>query len=202
MHTRSKKTLIVLKYAFIFFLFCSRLPNGSFNDSFFQTPPLLDVKLQWLVWRYSLLWLVYCVQLMSITERPSPLLSPQLGGKPPNSHSICRNVLIKHCSLYTIALFFIRTPSNNNYKHSLSIDTFLDNCERTDFAVSQLDASKLTGPEPHRESMGYCQKENEKQKTKKCRWAEGHFQRNPGFHTTSAVPQTDQLHATPNWGSN
>ncbi len=22
-----------------------------------------------------------------------------------------------------------------------------------------------------------------------------------GFHTTSAVPQTDHLHATPNWGS-
>ncbi len=39
--------------------------------------------------------------------------------------------------------------------------------------------------------------ENEKQETKKCRWAEGHFQRNLGFHTTSAVPQTDHLHATP-----
>ncbi len=39
-------------------------------------------------------------------------------------------------------------------------------------------------------------------KTKKCRWAEGHCQRNLGFHTTSAVPQTDHLHATPNWGSN
>ncbi len=31
---------------------------------------------------------------------------------------------------------------------------------------------------------------------------EGHCQRNLGFHTTSAVPQTDHLHATPNWGSN
>ncbi len=50
-----------------------------------------------------------------------------------------------------------------------------------------------------RESMGYCQEENEKQETKKCRWAEGHCQRNLGFHTTSAVPQTDHLHATPNW---
>ncbi len=29
-----------------------------------------------------------------------------------------------------------------------------------------------------------------------------HCQRNLGFHTTSAVPQTDHLHATPNWGSN
>ncbi len=47
-----------------------------------------------------------------------------------------------------------------------------------------------------------CQEENEKQETKKCRWAEGHCQRNLGFHTTSAVPQTDHLHATPNWGSN
>ncbi len=63
-------------------------------------------------------------------------------------------------------------------------------------------ASKLTRPEPHRESMGYCQEENEKQETKKCRGAEGHCQRNLGFHTTSAVPQTDHLHATPNWGSN
>ncbi len=26
-------------------------------------------------------------------------------------------------------------------------------------------------------------------------------QRNLGFHTTSAVPQTDHLHATQNWGS-
>ncbi len=50
--------------------------------------------------------------------------------------------------------------------------------------------------------LGYCQEENEKQETKKCRWAEGHCQRNLGFHTTSAVPQTDHLHATPNWGSN
>ncbi len=37
---------------------------------------------------------------------------------------------------------------------------------------------------------------------KKCRWAEGHCQRNLGFHTTSAVPQTDHLHVTPNWDSN
>ncbi len=59
-------------------------------------------------------------------------------------------------------------------------------------------ASKLTRPEPYRESMGYCQEENEKQETKTLRWAEGHCQRNLGFHTTSAVPQTDHLHATPN----
>ncbi len=53
-----------------------------------------------------------------------------------------------------------------------------------------------------RESTGYGQEENEKQETKKCRWAEDHCQRNLDLHTTSAVPQTDHLHATPNWGSN
>ncbi len=63
-------------------------------------------------------------------------------------------------------------------------------------------ASKLTRPEPHRESMGYCQEEDERHQTQQCRWPEGHCQRNLGFHTTSAVPQTDHLHATPNWGSN
>ncbi len=63
-------------------------------------------------------------------------------------------------------------------------------------------ASKLAWPEPHRESMGYCQEEDERHQTQQCRWAEGHCQRTLGFHTTSAVPQTDHLHATPNWGSN
>ncbi len=60
-------------------------------------------------------------------------------------------------------------------------------------------ASKLTRLEVHRESMGYCQEENEKQETKQCK---GRYQRNLGFYTTSAVPQTEHLHATPNWGSN
>ncbi len=63
-------------------------------------------------------------------------------------------------------------------------------------------ASKLAWPEPHRESMGYCQEEDERHQTQQCRWPEGRYQRNLGFHTTSAVPQTDHLHATPNWGSN
>ncbi len=48
-------------------------------------------------------------------------------------------------------------------------------------------ASKLAWPEPHRESMGYCQEEDERHQTQQCRWAEGHSQRNLGFHTTSAV---------------
>ncbi len=63
-------------------------------------------------------------------------------------------------------------------------------------------ASKLAWPEPHRESMGYCQEEDERHQTQQCRWPEGHCQRNLGFHTTSAVPQTVHLHATLNWGSN
>ncbi len=63
-------------------------------------------------------------------------------------------------------------------------------------------ASKLAWPEPHRESMVYCQEEDERHQTQQCRWPEGHCQSNLGFHTTSAVPQTDHLHATPNWGSN
>ncbi len=63
-------------------------------------------------------------------------------------------------------------------------------------------ASKLAWPEPHRESMRYCQEEDERHQTQQCRRAEGRYQRNLGFHTTSAVPQTDHLHATPNWGSN
>ncbi len=45
-------------------------------------------------------------------------------------------------------------------------------------------------------------KKKMRNETKKCRWSEGHCQRNLGFHTTSAVPQTDHSHATPNWGSN
>ncbi len=63
-------------------------------------------------------------------------------------------------------------------------------------------ASKLAWPEPHRESMGYYQEEDERHQTQQCRCTEGRYQRNLGFHTTSAVPQTDHLHAMPNWGSN
>ncbi len=49
---------------------------------------------------------------------------------------------------------------------------------------------------------GIVKKKMRNKRPKKCRWAEGHCQRSLGFHTTSAVPQTDHLHATPNWGSN
>ncbi len=34
-------------------------------------------------------------------------------------------------------------------------------------------ASKLAWPEPHRESMEYCQEEDERHQTQQCRWPEG-----------------------------
>ncbi len=49
---------------------------------------------------------------------------------------------------------------------------------------------------------GIVKRKMRNKRPKKCRWAEGHCQRNLSFHTTSAVPQTDHLHATSNWDSN
>ncbi len=46
---QGQKTLS-LSYMHLFFtLFAQRLPNDSFNYSFFQTPPLRDANLWWLV---------------------------------------------------------------------------------------------------------------------------------------------------------
>ncbi len=44
-------------------------------------------------------------------------------------------------------------------------------------------------PEPHRESMGYCQEENKKQETKKCRWGWRSLSKKPGlpYHLSSAT---------------
>ncbi len=55
---------------------------------------------------------------------------------------------------------------------------------------------------PYRESMEYCQEEDERHQTQQCRWPEGRYQSNLVFHTTSAVPQADCLHDTPHWCSN
>ncbi len=44
-------------------------------------------------------------------------------------------------------------------------------------------ASKLTWSEPRRESMGYCQEEDERHQTQQCRWPEGRYQSNLGFIT-------------------
>ncbi len=64
-------------------------------------------------------------------------------------------------------------------------------------------ASKLTRPETNSLNLwGIVKMKMRNKRPKKCRWAEGHCQKNLGFHTTSAVPQTDHLHAMPNWGSN
>ncbi len=55
---------------------------------------------------------------------------------------------------------------------------------------------------PKENLSGIVKRKMRDTRLKQCRWPEGHCQRNLGFHTTSAVPQTDHLHATPNWGSN
>ncbi len=44
-------------------------------------------------------------------------------------------------------------------------------------------ASKLAWPEPHRESMSYCQEKDERHQTQQCRWPEGRCQSNLGFIT-------------------
>ncbi len=44
-------------------------------------------------------------------------------------------------------------------------------------------ASKLAWPEPHRESMGYGQEEDETHQTQQCRWPEGRYQSNLVFIT-------------------
>ncbi len=48
----------------------------------------------------------------------------------------------------------------------------------------------------------YCQEEDERHQTQQCRWPEGHYQSNLGFHYTWAVSQADCLHAMPHWCSN
>ncbi len=62
----------------------------------------------------------------------------------------------------------------------------------------------LTGQQTHQTWTPYLWGiVKRKMRNKRPKNAEkGHCQRNLGFHTTSAVPQTDHLHATPNWGSN
>ncbi len=50
-----------------------------------------------------------------------------------------------------------------------------------DYGVGVLDWPENSPDLNPRESMKYYQEENEKQEAKKCRWAEGHCQRNLGF---------------------
>ncbi len=71
----------------------------------------------------------------------------------------------------------------------------------SDYGVPVLDWP-ATWPEPHWESMGYCQEEAERYQTQQCRWPEGRYQSNLGFHYTWAMPQADCLHATTHWCSN
>ncbi len=52
------------------------------------------------------------------------------------------------------------------------------------------------------ENLGFCQEEDVRPQTQQCRWPEGRYQSNLGFHYTCAVPQADFLLATPHWCSN
>ncbi len=64
-------------------------------------------------------------------------------------------------------------------------------------------ASKLTRPEPHRESMEYCQEEDERHQTQQCDDLKAAIKATiTPFHYTWAVPQADCLHATTHWCSN
>ncbi len=57
-------------------------------------------------------------------------------------------------------------------------------------------ASKLAWPEPHRESMGYCQEEDERHQTQQYRWAEGHCQETwLPYHLSSATNWSPPCHA-------
>ncbi len=59
-------------------------------------------------------------------------------------------------------------------------------------------ASKLTRPEPHRESMRYCQEKNETQwetPDSTMQMTRRPLSKQPGLHYTGAVPQADHLHA-------
>ncbi len=57
-------------------------------------------------------------------------------------------------------------------------------------------ASKLAWPEPHRESRGYCQEEDERHQTQQCRWPEGHCQANGlPYHLSSATNWSPPCHA-------
>ncbi len=48
-NNKVKKHFHFLIICIYFTLFAQQLPNNSLNDSFFQTPPLRDANLQWLV---------------------------------------------------------------------------------------------------------------------------------------------------------
>ncbi len=58
-------------------------------------------------------------------------------------------------------------------------------------------ASKLTRPEPHRESMGYCQEENEKTRDQKMQMSWRPLSKKPGlpYHVSSAKNWSPQYHA-------
>ncbi len=68
-----------------------------------------------------------------------------------------------------------------------------------DHGVTVLDwPAKLPDLNPIENLSGIVKRKMRDTRPNNADGAEGHCQRNLGFHTTSAVPQTDHLHATPN----
>ncbi len=62
----------------------------------------------------------------------------------------------------------------------------------SDNGVTVLDwTANCAWPEPHREYLGYCQEEDEIHQTQQCRWHEGCYQSNLGFHYTWAFMQKE-----------
>ena len=57
-------------------------------------------------------------------------------------------------------------------------------------------ASKRAWPEPHRESMGYCQVEDERQQNQQCRWPEGRYQSNKATWASITPEQCHRLIAS------
>ncbi len=88
---------------------------------------------------------------MLITERLSPLLSPQLGGEHPNSHGMCISPMQKHIdkALHCTNVLLCSLSELQVITTTLFIDTFLDNCDRTDIAVSRLDGDLQAARSEH-----------------------------------------------------
>ncbi len=67
-----------------------------------------------------------------------------------------------------------------------------------DRGVTVLDwPANLPDLNPIENIWGIIVKRKMRHQTQQCRWPEGRYQSNLGFHYTSAVPQADHLHATP-----
>ncbi len=72
-----------------------------------------------------------------------------------------------------------------------------------DHGVSVLDwPANSPDSNPIENLWGIVKRKDERHQIQQCRWPEGRYQSNLGFHYTWAVPQADCLHATQHWCSN